>query len=71
MMAMIDAGDLLSLLAMREGLEEAETELNNTQLVDEWLNRLTDDQRQLLEDYDRSVVRAKDDALYSYREGMH
>lgn len=70
-MAMIDAGDLLSLLAMREGLEEAETELNNTQLVDEWLNRLTDDQRQLLEDYDRSVVRAKDDALYSYREGMH
>lgn len=71
MTTMIDAGDLLNLLAMREGLVEAEAELNNPQLVDEWLGRLTDDQRQLLEVYDRSVERAKDDALYSYREGMH
>ncbi|MES9925956.1 MAG: hypothetical protein ABW152_17895 [Candidatus Thiodiazotropha endolucinida] len=65
------AGILLTVISTREALLLTESETGNTSLVDEWKEGLSDMERQILEVYDNSVLRAYEDAIEMHRQNQH
>lgn len=63
--------DLLNLLSEREGLQLAESEVNNPNLVDQWKANLTETELQVLDVYDRAVQRWYEMAIEEHQSGRH
>lgn len=71
MMISDQAGILLTVISTREALQLAELETNNSCLVDEWKESLSDMERHILEVYDNAVLRAYEDAVEINWQNQH